>query len=107
MFLGNSTLLALCVPGDDGAATDRLLRPQFGMHRFELADPPTVELHLGHGDWIRLLRANGLRIEDLIELRPPDEVVSDCPFVTADWAGVGPAKRPGGRGRSEGVAGQR
>jgi len=29
---------------------------------------PGVEFHLGHGDWIRLLRANGFAIEDLVEL---------------------------------------
>ena len=27
----------------------------------------TVEFHLGHGDWIRLLRANHFEIEDLVE----------------------------------------
>lgn len=87
LFLGNSALLMLCVPDEDGvAATDRLLRPQFGMHRFEWPDDPTVEFHLGHGDLIRLLRANGFAIEDLIELRPPADAHSEYPFVTAEWA---------------------
>jgi SAM-dependent methyltransferase len=87
VFLGNSTLLMLCVPDGDGfPATDRLLRPQFGMYRFEWPDDPTVEFHLGHGDWIRLLRANSFVIEDLIELHPPDGAPSDYPFVTAEWA---------------------
>jgi SAM-dependent methyltransferase len=87
LFLGNSALLMLCVPDEDGvAATDRLLRPQFGMHRFEWPDDPTVEFHLGHGDLIRLLRANDFTIEDLIELRPPADVHSEYPFVTAEWA---------------------
>ena len=57
VFLGNSTLLMLCVPDEDGVpATERLLRPQFEMHRFEWPDDSSVEFHLGHGDWIRLLR---------------------------------------------------
>jgi SAM-dependent methyltransferase len=87
VFLGNSTLLMLCVPDEDGMpATDRLLRPQFGMHRFEWPDDPTVEFHLGHGDWIRLLRANGLVVEDLVELRPTADASSDYPFVTVEWA---------------------
>lgn len=87
IFLGNSTLMMLCVPDREGlVATDRLLRPQFGMCRFEWPDDPTVEFHLGHGDWIRLLRANGFAIEDLIELRPPAGAHSDNEFVTADWA---------------------
>lgn len=87
VLLGNSTLLMLCVPDDDGvAATDRLLRPQFGMHRFEWPDDSTVEFHLGHGDWIRLLRANDLAIEDLIELRPKASAESTYSFVTTEWA---------------------
>jgi SAM-dependent methyltransferase len=86
VFLGNSTLLMLCAPDDDSAATERLVRPQFGMHRFEWPDDPTVEFHLGHGDWIQLLRANGFDIEDLIELRPPVGAQSEYGFVRAEWA---------------------
>ena len=87
VFLGNSTLLMLCVPDEDGLpASDRLLRPQFGMHRFDWPDDPAVEFHLGHGDWIRLLRANGFEIEDLVELRPGADADSDYGFVTAEWA---------------------
>ena len=62
------------------------LRPQFGMHRVEWPDDPTVEFHLGHGDWIRLLRANGFDVEDLIELRPTADAETNYPFVTAEWA---------------------
>jgi SAM-dependent methyltransferase len=87
LFLGNSTLMMLCVPDEDGVAADeRLVRPQFGMHRFEWPDDPGVEFHLSPGDWIRLLRANGFVIEDLIELRPPEGSTTDYKFVTSEWA---------------------
>jgi SAM-dependent methyltransferase len=87
VFLGNSTLLMLCVPAEDGLpAIDRLLRPQFGMHRFEWPDDPTVEFHLSPGDRIRLLRAHGFVIEDLMELRPSADAGSSYPFVTTEWA---------------------
>jgi SAM-dependent methyltransferase len=87
LFLGNSTLMMLCAPDeDDVAADERLLRPQFGMHRFEWPDDPTVEFHLSHGDWIRLLRANRFVIEDLIELRPPVGSTTRYKFVTEAWA---------------------
>jgi len=87
VFLGNSTLLMLCVPDEEGPpATDRLLRPQRGMHRFTWPDDPTVEFHLSHGDWVRLLRANDFDVEDLIELWPPTGANSDANFVTAEWA---------------------
>lgn len=93
IFLGNSSLLMLCVPdAEDEVATDRLLRPHFGMHRFEWPDDPSVEFHLGHGDWIRLLRANGFDIEDLLELRPEPVAVTDYGFVTLEWARQWPAE---------------
>jgi SAM-dependent methyltransferase len=93
MFLGNSTLLMLCVPDEDGVpATDRLLRPQLGMLRFEWPDDPTVEFHLGHGDWIRLLRDSGFVVEDLVELWPPEGSHSDYPFVTNEWASRWPCE---------------
>lgn len=87
-FLGNSTLIALCVNDDESIpAGPTLLRPQFGMHRFDWDDdPPTVEFHLSHGDWIRLLRANGFEILDLIELRPAEDATTRYPWVTAEWA---------------------
>ena len=92
VFLGNSTLLMLCAPDDDDvAATDRMVRDQFGMHRFEWPDN-TVEFHLSHGEWIRLLRDNGLVVEDLVELRAPPDAATSYSFVTADWARRWPAE---------------
>jgi SAM-dependent methyltransferase len=56
IFLVNSVLLMLTVPGQEGLpATKRLLRPYFGMHRFEWPDDDSVEFHLGHGDMIQPL----------------------------------------------------
>jgi SAM-dependent methyltransferase len=95
IFLGNSSLVMLCVPDLDGeAATEQLRRPQFGMHRFEWPDDPTVEFHLSHGDMIRLLRASGFEIEDLLELQPPPDAVNSpvYDFVTVDWARRWPAE---------------
>jgi SAM-dependent methyltransferase len=86
-FLVNGTILMLCVPDeDDVAAGNVLIRDYFGMHRFEWPDDPSVEFHLGYGDWTRLLRANGFDIEDLIEIRPPEGATTRYPFVTLDWA---------------------
>ena len=88
VFLGNGLILMLAVPDleADGAATDRLLRPYFGSHRYEFPDTEGVEFHLGYGDWIRLLRANGFEVLDLVELRPPPDATTGYGFVTADWA---------------------
>jgi SAM-dependent methyltransferase len=86
-FLVNGALLMLCMPdADDAPATTALLRPYFGMRRVEWSSDESVEFHLPHGDWIRLLRANGFAVEDLIEIRPPAGSTSRYPFVTLDWA---------------------
>lgn len=76
----------------DDPATDRLLRPYFGMHRFEWPDEDSVEFHLGYGDWIRLFRASGFDVEDLVELRPPAGATTRYPFVTAEWARSWPSE---------------
>jgi SAM-dependent methyltransferase len=87
VFLTNSTLVILCSQ-DEGAATAKLQRPLFGMHRFEWEGDSGVEFHIPHGEWISLLRANGFDVERLIELQaPPDaETHEYYTFVTADWA---------------------
>ncbi|MBA2462168.1 MAG: class I SAM-dependent methyltransferase [Actinobacteria bacterium] len=95
VFLRNSTLVILCSP-DDGQVEERLLRPQFGMHRFEWAGgvDDGVEYHLSHGDWIRVLRENGFEILDLIEIQAPAEAETHAQydFVTADWARKWPSE---------------
>jgi len=93
VFLCNSPLSILCAP-DTGQVEERLHRPQFGMYRFEWPDEVGVEFHLAHGDLIRLLRANGFTIEDLIELQAPvaAEPQAYYDFVTPEWAGQWPAE---------------
>jgi len=93
-FLTNATLLMLCVLDyeADGAATDRLLRPYFGMHRNDWPDTEGVEFHLPHGDWVRLLRNSGFEIDDLIELRPSAESQTTYDFVTLEWARKWPSE---------------
>jgi SAM-dependent methyltransferase len=86
-FLTNSHLLMLCMPPEeDQAATDRLLRPAFGMYRMEWPGESGVEFHLAHGEWIRLLRSSGFEVEDLVEIRPPATSTSRYPFVTLEWS---------------------
>lgn len=69
------------------SATPELLRDYFGMHRFEFADgEDSIEFRLGYGDWIRLLRANGFEVENLIELRPPANASTQWPQVELVWA---------------------
>jgi SAM-dependent methyltransferase len=93
VFLRNSTLVILCSPEEDLPADEQLHRPQFGMHRFQWPDSG-VEYHLSHGDWIRLLRANGFEVLDLIELQAPADAETHrrYDFVSAEWARKWPAE---------------
>lgn len=91
MFLRNSTLVMLCVP-DVGVATDRLLRPQAGLHRMSWESDPGVEFHLGHGEWIRVLHASGFEVDDLIEIYAPADSPEECSFASADWASKWPVE---------------
>jgi len=95
VFLRNSTLLVLCYPADpDAPATEQLLRPQRGMHRYDWGADEGVEFHLGHGDWIDVLHANGFEVERLAELYAPDDA-SDHEYyagVTAAWAKQWPSE---------------
>ena len=88
IFLVNGGLLMLFMSerDEDGPAGHVLLRDYFGMHRFEWPDDPSVEFHLGYGDWIRLLRRSGFEVEDMLEIRPPEGSTTRYPFVTLDWA---------------------
>ena len=93
IFLVNGTILMLCMPDAEEAATDRLLRPYFGLHRLEWTGDETVNFYLGYGDWIRLLRSSGFEVEDLVELRPAEGATAPgFPYATAEWARQWPSE---------------
>ncbi len=88
VFMRNSVLVTLCAPEDDEAQLTReLLRPYYGLHRLDWPEG-TTEFNLGYGDTIRLLRANGFEIEQLIEVQAPPDAQTHAVYnyVTADWA---------------------
>jgi SAM-dependent methyltransferase len=93
VFLCNSPLAVICSPDEDLPATETLQRPQFGMFRFQWPDSG-IEYHLPHGALLRLLRANGFEILDLIELQAPPEAVTHerYSYVSAEWAQQWPAE---------------
>jgi hypothetical protein len=65
--------MILCSPDEELPPGRELLRPYFGMHRFEWDGTGGIEFHLGYGEWIRLLRENGFAVENLIEIQAPPE----------------------------------
>jgi SAM-dependent methyltransferase len=82
------TPLAMCCWAEETQTTDRrLVTPYFGMHRFEESPDEPVEFNLPYGEWIRLFREHGLRVEALVEVRPPEAAESS--YRTAaetEWA---------------------
>ena len=88
IFLVNGVLAMLCDPDgpEEEPVGERLVRPYFGMHRFEWRSDDSVEFHLPHGELIALLRANGLTVEELIEVQPPPEARTRYPYMTLEWA---------------------
>ena len=91
VFLRNSTLVILCSE-DEVPAVERLVNPQFGMHRFEWPEGG-VESHLAHGEWIRLLCEHGFEIEALHEVQAPRDARTHetYDYVTAEWGRKWPA----------------
>jgi ubiquinone/menaquinone biosynthesis C-methylase UbiE len=85
-FSGGTPLEWVCWDPEAETNVDRLLRPYFGIHRWEDADG-SVMFMLEMGEWIRLFRRTGFAIEDLVEVQPPDDAQSTykTPEQTA-WA---------------------
>jgi hypothetical protein len=72
------------------APGDRQLNNYFE-HRV-IEDDESVDFQLPYGEWIRLFRANGFVVEDLIELRPQPDATSSYDLVSVEWARRLPAE---------------
>jgi SAM-dependent methyltransferase len=94
VFLVNGMILMLCSPDTapvEPAGTE-LLRPYFGMKRFEWVGDTSVDFHLGYGDWIRVLTSHGFEVEALVELRGRGRDSGRYNLFTAEWAERWPAE---------------
>lgn len=96
MFFTNSPFVVITIPdeGDtDQPAGTTLLRPYFGMHRTTWQGDSSVEFHLPHGEWIRLLRASGFEIERLVEVQAPAVATTRWTGIaTSEWANQWPSE---------------
>ena len=93
VFVAGASLMMLCFPTDDDTAPAEttLHRDYFGIHRFEWHNEggavDAVEFHLEHGEMIRLLRSCGFQVEDLQEIRAPEDATSHAEGdVPLEWA---------------------
>jgi SAM-dependent methyltransferase len=90
-FCHMTTLAYCCWDEEAGKTVPTLQHDWFTAGRFE--DEDHVSHALPTGEWIRLFRANGFLVEDLLELRPPEggDTTYDA-FVHRDWAERWPAE---------------
>jgi SAM-dependent methyltransferase len=65
----------ICWDEQQDTVTRELRLDYFGLHRLEDEDG-LVQFYLPYGEWIRLFRDNGLVVEALREIQPPDGAVS-------------------------------
>ena len=73
-FSHHSPIETICWPLGADKVGDRLVIDYFGMHQLDDGDETFFQLPFG--EWIRLFRANGFVVEDLIEPRPADGATS-------------------------------
>jgi SAM-dependent methyltransferase len=90
-FNHHSPIESICWPLGAEEVGDRLALDYFGLHQVE--DSEDVWFQLPYGEWIRLFRANGFIVEDLIEPRPAADATSSyrSPSELA-WARRWPAE---------------
>jgi SAM-dependent methyltransferase len=85
-----SPILDLFYDAEGDRVDERLHNDYFDLRRFDAAEE--VSFQLPYGDWIRLLRANGFEVEDLIEINPPEGASTTYDLVPLDWARRWPAE---------------
>jgi SAM-dependent methyltransferase len=84
-------LLDVCWNEAVESVEPRLHSDYFGMRSFEFQGEVTFQVP--YGEWIRLFRAAGLAVEDLVELRPPEDATTTYgTYVPFDWARRWPAE---------------
>jgi SAM-dependent methyltransferase len=87
VFLVNGRIQVLCFPDDEDApVTTTFEKPYFREHRYAWSDG-SVNFYLGYGDWIRLLRAYGFEVLDLIEVQAPEDAAdNEHGLAGPEWA---------------------
>ena len=92
VFNSSSPLMYVCANDESWVIERRLHRDYFGM-RFDEEHDGARSYNMPYGAWIRLFRANRLRVEDLIEPRPiPGAESTYYELDPPDWASRWPAE---------------
>lgn len=91
VFSHHSPIETICWPVGADEVGEKLALDYFGMHRID--DGDETIFNLPYGEWIRLFRANGFVIEDLIEPQVrPDAASSYVSDAALAWGRRWPAE---------------
>jgi SAM-dependent methyltransferase len=86
-----SPLMFMCWNPKTERVDRRLHAEWFGMRSDE--DEETIQFQLPYGSWIELLRTNGLEVDRLVHLRPPQGATTTYDdYVSLRWARSWPAE---------------
>ena len=83
VFCGIADLMHLCYDEETEQVGERLVYGYW--ERYTVEEDGIVSYHLPLGDWIRLFRANGLVVDDLIELRPEPGMTTTYEGWPYEW----------------------
>lgn len=89
-FATTHPLLWCCWPHGAEEVGTELVRDYFSISSEE--EDGIVDFNLPLGEWVRTFRANGLTIEDMIELRPPVGATTSFGGRPLEWARSWPAE---------------
>ena len=90
-FCMSTPIRDVCVDHATWRVTAQLANDYFALS--VLDDGETVEYQLTYGAWIRLFHQHGLNVEDLIELRAPEDAMTTfSDFAPREWARRWPAE---------------
>jgi SAM-dependent methyltransferase len=97
VFMTNHAFAICCSPDEedeDAPLTGQLQRPYLGLSRTKWKfSSNEIVFNLPHGDWIKLLRANGFAIERLLELgAPAKDSTSRYAWADIEWANKWPTE---------------
>lgn len=90
VFNVTSPFARMCLDEEADRQVETLLLPYFGLHVIDEGEGAATYT-LGYGEWIRLLRANGLTVEDLVEPQPPEGATTTY-GIPVEWAERWPAE---------------
>lgn len=90
VFNVTSPFARMCLDEEADRQGETLLLPYFGLNCIDEGDGAAT-YNLGYGEWIRLLHANGLAVEDLVEPQPRAGATTTY-GIPVEWAERWPAE---------------